>query len=77
MTLSELIDEFLLYLSAVKGLSQNTSIGYGNDLEQLKAFLTPELDIRTITKENLVIPLWQKAFVLMVQDAVSDMMKGH
>lgn len=59
MTLSELIDEFLLYLSAVKGLSQNTSIGYGNDLEQLKAFLTPELDIRTITKENLLLCIGQ------------------
>lgn len=59
MTLSELIDEFLLYLTAVKGLSKNTAIGYGNDLEQLKEFLTPDLNINTITKENLLLCIGQ------------------
>lgn len=53
MTLSELSDEFLLYLSAVKGFSKNTVVGYGNDLKKLQEFLTPDLDIKTITKENL------------------------
>lgn len=59
MTLSELIDEFLLYLSAVRGLSDNTIIGYRNDLEQLKFFLTPDLDIKTVTKENLLLSIGQ------------------
>lgn len=59
MTLAELIDEFLLYLTAVKGLSKNTAVGYGNDLEQLKIFLTPDLDINTVTKENLLLCIGQ------------------
>lgn len=59
MILAELIDEFLLYLTAVKGLSKNTAVGYGNDLEQLKIFLTPDLDINTITKENLLLCIGQ------------------
>lgn len=59
MTLAELIDEFLLYLTAVKGLSKNTAVGYGNDLGQLKIFLTPDLDINTITKENLLLCIGQ------------------
>jgi len=59
MTLSDLIDEFLLYLSAVRGLSDNTVTGYKNDLSQLKVFLTPELEIHTITKENLLLCIGQ------------------
>lgn len=59
MKLSDLIDEFLLYLSSVRGLSDNTVSAYRNDLEQLKVFLTPELDITTITKENLLLCIGQ------------------
>lgn len=55
MTLRELTDEFLLYLSAVRGLSQNTVKGYGNDLAELQNFLTPELDVKSITRENLML----------------------
>ncbi len=55
MTLRELTDEFLLYLSAVRGLSDNTVKGYGNDLLQLQEFLTPELDVKSITRENLML----------------------
>ncbi len=55
MTLRELTDEFLLYLSAVRGLSNNTVIGYGNDLKQLQEFLTPDLDVKSITRENLML----------------------
>lgn len=55
MTLRELTDEFLLYLSAVRGLSNNTVIGYGNDLTQLQEFLTPDLDVKSITRENLML----------------------
>ncbi len=55
MTLHELTDEFLLYLGAVRGLSENTVKGYGNDLLQLQDFLTPTLDVKSITRENLML----------------------
>ena len=55
MTLRELTDEFLLYLSAVRGLSDNTVKGYGNDLDELQEFLTPDLDVNSITRENLML----------------------
>ena len=55
MTLRELTDEFLLYLSAVRGLSKNTVKSYGNDLAQLQEFLTAELEVKTITRENLML----------------------
>ena len=59
MTLRELTDEFLLYLSAVRGLSENTVKGYGNDLLQLQEFLTPEIDVTSITRENLMLCIGQ------------------
>ncbi len=59
MTLRELTDEFLLYLSAVRGLSENTVKGYGNDLSQLHDFLTPELDVKSVTRENLMLCIGQ------------------
>ncbi len=59
MTLRELTDEFLLYLSAVRGLSENTVKGYGNDLSQLHDFLTPDLDIKSVTRENLMLCIGQ------------------
>lgn len=55
MQLKDFIDEFLLYLSAVRGLSENTVLGYKNDLSYLQTFLTPEIDISTVTKENLLL----------------------
>ena len=59
MKLNELTDEFLLYLSAVRGLSENTCIGYKNDLLQLQNFLSPEMEIHSITKENLLLCIGQ------------------
>lgn len=59
MTLHELTGEFLLYLSAVRGLSENTVKGYGGDLEKLQGYLTPELDVKSITKENLLLSIGQ------------------
>ena len=58
-TLQELVDEFLMYSSGVRDLSENTVLGYKNDLEHLKIFLTPELDISTVTKENLKLCIGQ------------------
>lgn len=59
MILNELIDEFLIYISSVRDLSENTVMGYKNDLEHLKEFLTPTLDITSITKENLKLCIGQ------------------
>lgn len=59
MKLSELVDEFLIYLSTVRGLSDNTIIGYRNDLEQFMQFLTPEIDILTVTRENILLCVGQ------------------
>ena len=59
MVLEALCSEFLLYLSAVRGLSQNTIEGYKNDLEEFKAFLTPKIDVKTITKENILLCIGQ------------------
>ena len=59
MILSELVDEFLLYLGAVRGLSENTVLGYKNDLKELQKFLAPTLDIQAITKENLLLSIGQ------------------
>ncbi len=55
MTLCELTDEFLLYLSAVRCLSENTVTSYKNELLQLQTYLTSDLDINSITKENLLL----------------------
>ncbi len=59
MLLNELTDEFLLYLNAVRGLSDNTCLGYKNDLAKLMEFLTPTLDITSVTKENLLLCIGQ------------------
>ena len=57
--LQELIDEFLIYISGVRDLSENTVLGYKNDLDHLMQFLTPELDITSVTKENLKLCIGQ------------------
>lgn len=59
MKLSQLIDEFLLYLSSVRGLSGNTVLGYKNDLEELKKFLSPDIDVKSVSKENLLLCIGQ------------------
>ncbi len=59
MELLQLIEEFLLYLSSVRGLSENTVLGYKNDLEELKKFLSPNIDVKSVTKENLLLCIGQ------------------
>ena len=61
MKLCELVDEFLIYISGVRDLSENTVLGYKNDLDHLMQFLTPGLDISSITKENLKLCIGQLA----------------
>ena len=59
MTLKEVCDEFLLYIGSVRGLSENTVLGYGKDLEKFQSFLTPELEIKKITQENILLSIGQ------------------
>ena len=59
MKLCELIDEFLIYISAVRNLSENTVAGYKNDLDQLQTFLSPELEINAVTGESLRLCIGQ------------------
>lgn len=59
MTLQELSDEFLSYLKNIRNVSPNTVTGYGNDLKQLMIYLTPELEISSVTKENLLLCIGQ------------------
>lgn len=53
MTLSECVDEFLLYITTVRGLSENTALGYSNDLHHLITFIGGECDITKIKTEDL------------------------
>lgn len=59
MKLAVLIEEFLLYLSSIRTLSENTIIGYKNDLKYLQECLSPNLEISSITKENILLSIGQ------------------
>lgn len=59
MVLEELVEEFLIYISAVRNLSENTVTGYKNDLEQLKRFLSPQIDVKAVTSESLRLCIGQ------------------
>lgn len=59
MTLKELVEEFLDYLTGVRNLSENTVTAYRNELDQLMEFLTPELEASSVTKENLLLCIGQ------------------
>ena len=59
MKLKDFIEKFLNYLSAVRGLSENTVIGYKNDLTLLQGFLSPEIEVSSVTKENLLLCIGQ------------------
>lgn len=59
MTLFELADEFLAYISAVRGLSENTVTGYKNDLALLQELLSPQMEISAVKKENLLLCIGQ------------------
>lgn len=61
MTLKDAVGEFLLYLDAVRGLSENTVTGYRNDLEFLLQYCGYERDIVTISKENLLMSIGEQS----------------
>lgn len=54
MTLNSAISEYLLYLDAVRGLSANSVLGYKKDLDYLMLFVGKDIDIKDVTKENLL-----------------------
>ena len=54
MTLNSAINEYLLYLDAVRGLSANSVLGYKKDLDYLMLFVGKDIDIKDVTKENLL-----------------------
>lgn len=54
MTLNSAISEYLLYLDAVRGLSANSVLGYKKDLDYLMLFVGKDVDIKDVTKENLL-----------------------
>ena len=53
MKLSSAIDEFLLYMESVKGLSSNTVEGYKNDYEFLLEFLGKDRELNDIVSEDI------------------------
>ena len=61
MKLAAAIDEFLLYIGSVKGLSENTVIGYKNDYELLLTFLGQERELNDVVREDLNICIGEMA----------------
>ena len=59
MELQELCEEFLVYLASVRALSPNTVLGYKNDLQLFQQFLTPQTEVSSITKENILLCIGQ------------------
>jgi integrase/recombinase XerC len=52
-TLAGCIEEFLLYLDAVRGLSANTVAAYRNDLSQLADFMGEKQSVSGVTAEDI------------------------
>jgi len=54
--MSDLIDNFLLYIKLELNLSPHTQVAYGNDLRQWRQFLTAgseELDVKSVTTSDI------------------------
>lgn len=54
MTLQDAIEEFLIYLSSVRTLSENTITGYRNDFVHLTGYTGLERELESIKKEELL-----------------------
>ncbi len=59
------LDEFLSFLSAEKGASNNTVAAYRNDLRQLATYMKPKEDGKS----------WQKVDRMIIQDFILDLKK--
>ncbi|MCQ2596282.1 MAG: tyrosine-type recombinase/integrase [Treponema sp.] len=57
MTLETAIEEFLVYLSSVRTLSDNTVTGYRNDFVHLIEYLGKDRELESIKKEELLISI--------------------
>lgn len=53
VSIQECCDEYLLYIKSVRGLSQNTVSGYGEDFKHLMLILKPQMPIKDVTLEDL------------------------
>ncbi len=53
MTLKDSCEEFLLYLSTVRGMTENTVVSYGEDYKKLLEFLGSDSDIEKISLQDL------------------------
>ena len=63
--MKDLLDEFLSFLSAEKGASNNTVAAYRNDLQQLAAYLEPKDDGKS----------WNSVDRIAIQDFILDLKK--
>jgi integrase/recombinase XerD len=59
------LDEFLSFLSAEKGASNNTVAAYRNDLRQLATYMKPKEDGKS----------WEKVDRIIIQDFILDLKK--
>ena len=66
------LDEFLSFLSAEKGASNNTVAAYRNDLRQLISYMRPKEDGG---KPNGDGKSWQKVDRIIIQDFILDLKK--
>ena len=53
VSIQECCDEYLLYIKSVRGLSENTVSGYGEDFKHLMLILKPQMPIKDVTLEDL------------------------
>ncbi|MBO4387668.1 MAG: tyrosine-type recombinase/integrase [Treponema sp.] len=53
VSIEECCAEYLLYIKSVRGLSENTVKGYGEDFKHLKEILAPEKPLKDLTLEDL------------------------
>ena len=52
-SLKNLVEEFLLYLSSVRGLSENSVVAYKNDLLKFLEFLGNSTDVTSVSINDL------------------------
>lgn len=53
VSIQECCAEYLLYIKSVRGLSENTVKGYGEDFKHLMLILKPQMPIKDVTLEDL------------------------
>jgi integrase/recombinase XerD len=64
------LDEFLSFLSAEKGASNNTVAAYRNDLRQLATYMRPKEDGKKAEEDG---KSWEKVDRVIIQDFILDL----